>query len=215
MQRTRCPYFRADTALPCNKRVPGSGCAAINGDTSSHAIFGWSDHCVATHPSDLAVALAALDASIVVVNEHGERRIPAAEFHRLPGDNPGRHTELLRDELIIAVEVAAEPSAERSHYLKIRERASYEFAVVSAAALVQLEGTTITRASLALGGVAHRPWRIPEAEQAVAGIDIGDKQGLLDAVAESFRDARPLPDNGFKVVLTQRTAVRALQLAAS
>ncbi|GDY30120.1 FAD binding domain-containing protein [Gandjariella thermophila] len=213
LQRTRCPYFRADTALPCNKRVPGSGCAARHGDTSAQAIFGWSEHCVATHPSDLAVALAALDATIVVRGEAGERRIPATEFHRLPGDEPERHTELRAGELITAVEVPAESGAEHSHYLKVRERVSYEFAVVSAAAVVQLSGTTITGARLALGGVAHRPWRLGGAEQAVVGLSVSDRPALLAAVAADFGDARPLPGNEYKITLAQRAAVRALQAA--
>ena len=211
LQRTRCPYFRADTALPCNKRVPGSGCAARHGDTSAQAIFGWSEQCVATHPSDLAVALAALEATVVVRGEAGERRIPATEFHRLPGAEPARHTELRPDELVLGVEV---PAAGRSQYVKVRARASYEFAVVSAAAVVRLSGTTVEEARIALGGVAPRPWRLPEAEKALVGMDIRDRAGLLGAVAGAFGDARPLPDNEFKVVLAQRAAVRALQEAA-
>lgn len=215
MQRTRCAYFRADTALPCNKRVAGSGCAALAGDTSSAAIFGWTDHCVATHPSDLAVALAALDATIVVLGGDGERCIPATEFHRLPGADPARHNELRPGELITAVRIPAEPTARRSHYLKVRERVSYEFAVVSAAAVVRLEGTLIADARLAIGGVAHRPWRLRAAEDALVGLDIDDEPALRRAVERSFTDARPLPDNAYKVVLAQRAAVRALQEACS
>jgi xanthine dehydrogenase YagS FAD-binding subunit len=211
LQRTRCAYFRSDTPLPCNKREPGSGCSALSGDTSGQAIFGWSDSCVATHPSDLAVALAALNASVIVRGPSGERRIPAVSFHRLPGDTPEIHTSLGSDELVIAVEI---PSiAPRSCYLKVRERASYEFAVVSAAVVVLLEGHTITSANVALGGVAHRPWRLTAAESALAGVSIDDRDALADAVALSFTDSRPLADNGYKVTLAQRTAVRALQEA--
>jgi xanthine dehydrogenase YagS FAD-binding subunit len=210
-QRTRCPYFRSDTAVPCNKREPGSGCSALTDDTSGQAIFGWSEHCVATHPSDLAVALAALGASIEVRGPRGDRSIPATEFHRLPGDEPEKHTELAPDELIVAIDVPG--PAVRSHYLKVRERVSYEFAVVSAAAVVSLNGTEITAATIALGGVAHRPWRLTAAEDALRGVSINDKESIGEAVAESFGDARPLAGNEFKVVLAQRAAVRALMTA--
>jgi xanthine dehydrogenase YagS FAD-binding subunit len=210
-QRTRCAYFRSDTPLPCNKREPGSGCSAVSGDTSGQAIFGWSDSCVATHPSDLAVALAALDAVVIVRGPSGERRIPAVSFHRLPGNTPEIHTELASDELIIAVEIPS--AAPRSHYLKVRERVSYEFAVVSAAAVLTLDGDTISSARIALGGVAHRPWRLTAAESALTGVSISDRNALADAVALSFADARPLADNGYKVTLAQRAAVRALEEA--
>jgi xanthine dehydrogenase YagS FAD-binding subunit len=180
----------------------------LTGDTSGQAIFGWSDDCVATHPSDLAVALAVLDATVVVRGPDGERTIPAAEFHRLPGDTPERHTELAADELIIAVEIPA--PAPRSHYLKVRERVSYEFAMVSAAAIVELDGDTITSARIALGGVAHRPWLLAAN---LEGLDINDRPALAAAIAGPFAEARPLPDNGFKVILAQRAAVRALQEA--
>jgi xanthine dehydrogenase YagS FAD-binding subunit len=217
LQRTRCPYFRADATLPCNQRVPGSGCAARDGDTSAAALFGWSEHCVATHPSDLAVALAALDATVVALGPGGERRIPVTEFHRLPGDEPWRYHELRPDELVTEVLVPAEPSAARSHYLKVRERVSYEFAVVSAAAVVRLadspHGTEIVEARLALGGVAHRPWRLYAAEQALRGRDLRDREGLLAGIAESFADARSLPGNAYKLELAPRAAVRALQTA--
>ncbi|WP_020669355.1 FAD binding domain-containing protein [Amycolatopsis nigrescens] len=213
MQRTRCPYFRADTALPCNKRAPGSGCSARHGENGSHAIFGWSDECVATHPSDLAVALSALDAEVLVRGENGERRIPAAEFHRLPGEEPARHNELAPDELITAIRLPA--TARASHYLKVRERVSYEFAVVSAAAVVEVEGGVLTSAKVALGGVAHRPWRLYEAEAALPGIALDDVKGLRAAVAESFTEAKPLSGNEYKVVLAQRAAVRALRDAGA
>ncbi|WP_435582531.1 FAD binding domain-containing protein [Amycolatopsis thermoflava] len=204
MQRTRCPYFRADTGLPCNKRVPGSGCSARHGDTTSAAILGWSDDCVATHPSDLAVALAALDAVVVVRGPEGERRIPATSFHRLPGDEPARHNYLRPDELITAIEVPR-GGKRFSHYLKVRERVSYEFAVVSAAAVVEWDGETITRARVALGGVAHGPYRME-----LVGVP-------MSRLAEAVRltRARPLPGNEYKVTLAERAAVRAIKEAMS
>ncbi|MGI9004829.1 MAG: FAD binding domain-containing protein, partial [Streptosporangiaceae bacterium] len=157
MQRTRCPYFRADYPLPCNQRVPGSGCAARDGDSSGQAIFGATPDCVATHPSDLAVALAALDATVQLRSEAGVRTVPLTAFHLLPTEDARhRHTVLEPGELIVSVTVPG-PAATRSHYLKVRERVSYEFAVVSAAAVVELAGGAVTAARLALGGVAHRP----------------------------------------------------------
>ncbi|MEV4315998.1 xanthine dehydrogenase family protein subunit M [Actinocrispum sp. NPDC049592] len=210
-QRTRCPYFRSDTPVPCNKREPGSGCSALSGETGGLAIFGWSEQCVATHPSDLAVALAALDATIVVRSAEGERRIPATEFHTLPGDEPARTTELRPDELIVAVELPY--IAPNSFYLKVRERVSYEFAVVSAAAAVSLAGNEIASAHVALGGVAHRPWRLTAAEAALSGVAIDDKAALGRAIEQSFVDARPLAGNEYKVILAQRAAVRALMTA--
>jgi xanthine dehydrogenase YagS FAD-binding subunit len=155
--------------------------------------------------------LAALDAEVIVRGPAGERRVPAVSFHRLPGDTPEITTSLAADELIIAVEVPA--PAPKSHYLKVRERVSYEFAVVSAAAVLSLDGDTISSARIALGGVAHKPWRLTEAESALAGVSITDRNALADAVALSFTDARPLADNGYKVTLAQRAAVRALEEA--
>ena len=157
MQRTRCPYFRAEVILACNKRAAGSGCAARHGENRTHAIFGWSDACVATHPSDFAVALAALDATIRIVGFRGERTVPVTGFYRLPGDDPTIETVLGPDELIIAIEVPAGPHTRASHYLKVQERASYEFAMVSVAAAVIRDGDVVTDARLALGGVAARP----------------------------------------------------------
>ena len=215
MQRTRCPYFRADYPLPCNQRVPGSGCAARDGDSSGQAIFGATADCVATHPSDLAVALAALDATVDLRSAAGVRTVPLAGFHLLPTqDARHRHTVLEPGELIVSVTVPALPAA-RSRYLKVRERVSYEFAVVSAAAVVELDGRSITSARLALGGVAHRPWRLPAAEAALAGagVSLDDLDALRAAVAVSFADARPLPGNVYKIQLAQRAAVRALRTA--
>ena len=212
MQRTRCPYFRAETELACNKRRPGSGCAARNGWTRSAAIFGWSDACVATHPSDLAVALAALEATVHVRGPAGTRYLPLDVFYRLPGDEPARETSLRHGELIVAVELPATPLAARSRYLKIRERSSYEFALVSAAAAVVLDGNRIGSARLALGGVAAMPWRNVDAERRLAGVAL-DGAALANALTELFAEALPLEHNAFKIDLARRTAVRALLMA--
>ena len=192
MQRTRCAYFRDEDELPCNKRRPGSGCAALHGLNRNHAIFGWSEACVATHPSDLAVALAALDAIVIVRGQAGERSIAFGDFHRLPGRAPELDTTLVRGELIVAIEVPASSEARASHYLKVRDRQSYEFALVSAAAAVALDGDRIRSARRAMGGVAHKPWRLAAAETALCGISLDDSNGLRSAIAASFADARPL-----------------------
>ncbi|MEC4016910.1 FAD binding domain-containing protein [Streptomyces sp. H27-D2] len=218
-QRTRCPYFRAETALPCNKRDPGSGCAALeSGDTAEQAVFGWTPDCVATHPSDLAVALAALDATVLLRGPGGDRRVPADTFHLTPEQAPPeRHTVLAVDELITGIELPGGGSGRLSHYLKLRRRSSYEFALVSAAAVVELtggpRGAEIVSARIALGGVAHRPWRLTAAEEALRGLAADDLPALRAAVAASFTDARPLPDNAYKIELAQRAAVRALRNA--
>ena len=215
MQRTRCAYFRDYDGLPCNKRQPGSGCSALNGLNRSHAIFGWSESCVATHPSDLAVALAALDAIVHVRNAAGERAIPFAEFHRLPGDTPQDDNVLERGELIVGIEIPAHDESRASHYLKVRDRQSYEFALVSTAAAVAMDDRTVQSARLAMGGVAHRPWRLRAAEAALRGVSLNDERRLRGAIAESFGDARPLVHNGFKVELAQRCVLRALQTAGA
>jgi xanthine dehydrogenase YagS FAD-binding subunit len=212
MQRTRCPYFRSETLLPCNKRKPGSGCAARHGENRELAIFGWSDACVATHPSDLAVALAALDATVHVAGPRGERAIPATDFHRLPGTEPQRETMLGAGEMIVGVEVPAGPSTARSNYLKVRQRASYEFAVVSAAVTLDLDGRTIRGARIALGGVALKPWRLTQAERSLRAASY-DHQAMAAAVDGAFREARSLEQNGYKVALAKRTVVRALEHA--
>jgi len=168
LQKTRCAYFRAEEILPCNKRKPGSGCSALHGINDKHAIFGWTQDCVATQPSDPAVALAALDAVFVTEHRDGGRRIPATQFHTLPDQRPQDHNVLRHGELITAIELS-EP-AHRSAYLKVRERESYEYATVSAAAVLELEGATIRRARVALGSVAHRPWRLNATEQRLAGL---------------------------------------------
>jgi xanthine dehydrogenase YagS FAD-binding subunit len=215
MQRTRCPYFRDDDDPPCNKRRPGSGCSALHGLNRNQAIFGWSDACVATHPSDVAVALAALDATVVVRGRAGQRSIDFADFHRLPGTTPERDTVLERGDLIVAIEVPARAEARSSHYLKVRDRQSYEFALVSAAAAVATDGRRIRSARLAMGGVAHKPWRLTAAETALRGLSLDDNDTLRAAIARSFDDARPLAHNAFKVELAQRAALRALQTAGA
>jgi xanthine dehydrogenase YagS FAD-binding subunit len=210
MQRTRCSYFRAETDLPCNKRRPGTGCAARQGENRGHAIFGWSDACVATHPSDVAVALAALDATVQVRGPRGERTIPLVDFYRLPGDAPEHDTVLAHDDLIIAIDVPASPLTSRSHYLKVRERSSYEFALVSAAVALQMDGTRIQQARIALGGVAPKPWRLTAAEGTLVGVPLA-RDTLRHAVDGAFGAARPLAHNAFKVELAKRTVIRALE----
>jgi xanthine dehydrogenase YagS FAD-binding subunit len=215
MQRTRCAYFRDEDDPPCNKRSPGSGCSALHGINRNHAIFGWSDACVATNPSDVAVALAALDASVIVRGLSGERSILFTDFHRLPDSTPERDNVLGRGDLIVAIEVPARVEGRASHYLKVRDRQSYEFALVSAAAAVAADGRRIRSARLAMGGVAHKPWRLVAAEAALPGASLDDIEALRSAIATSFTDARPLAHNGFKVELAQRVALRALQTAGA
>jgi xanthine dehydrogenase YagS FAD-binding subunit len=213
LQRTRCGYFRDDDGLPCNKRQPGSGCSALHGLNRQHAIFGWSDACVAVNPSDLAVALAALDATVRVRGRRGEYAIPFVDFHRLPADTPEQDTALGRGELIVAIDVPASSESLASHYLKVRDRQSYEFAVVSVAAAVALDGRRIASARLAMGGVAHKPWRLSAAERGLVGVSLDDGDRLKSTIAMSFVDARPLTHNAFKVELAQRAALRALRTA--
>jgi len=215
MQRTRCAYFRDEDGLPCNKRRPGSGCSALHGLNRNHAVFGWSEACVATHPSDLAVALSALDSFVIVRGPSGERSIPFTDFHRLPGSTPERDNVLERGDLITAIDVPARPEGRASHYLKVRDRQSYEFALVSVAAAVATDSGRIASVRLALGGVAHKPWRLSAAEAALRDVSLDDGDALKAAIAQSFRDARPLAHNGFKVELAQRAALRALQIAGA
>ena len=215
IQRTRCAYFRDETDGRCNKRNPGSGCAALHGLNRNHAIFGWSQSCVATNPSDLAVPLVAMDAIVIVRGQAGERRIPFTDFHRLPGNTPERDNVLDRGDLIVAIEVPANVEARASHYLKVRDRASYEFALVSVAAALATDGRRIRSARLAMGGVAHKPWRLAAAERSLRGISLEDIDGLRSAIAASFIDARPLAHNAFKVELAQRVALRAMQTAGA
>jgi xanthine dehydrogenase YagS FAD-binding subunit len=213
LQRTRCPYFRAEIEVACNKRHPGSGCAARDGEDRFAAIFGWSERCIATHPSDLAVALVALDAVVDIAGPGGARQVPIDDLYRLPDDAPERETVLNVGELITAIEVPTSPLARRSHYLKLRERAAYEFALVSAAVALDLDGTDIRAARIALGGVAPKPWRLGEAEAALRGISVEDRPALERALHASFADARPRRHNGFKIELAERAVIRALQNA--
>jgi xanthine dehydrogenase YagS FAD-binding subunit len=212
MQRTRCYYFM-DSAFPeCNKRTPGSGCGALKGLNRIHAILGASDQCIATHPSDMCVALAALEARIRVRSANGERVIPIADFHRLPGMTPQLDTNLNPDELIVSIDLPPSPYADHSHYLKVRDRASYAFALVSVAAAVDLDGSRIRGARVALGGVAHKPWRSQEAEEALAG-QTATRAVFENAAKLALRDAKPRQDNGFKIELARRGIVRALSIA--
>ncbi|HEX4576406.1 MAG TPA: xanthine dehydrogenase family protein subunit M [Edaphobacter sp.] len=213
LQRTRCYYFM-DTAFPaCNKRTPGSGCAAIKGFNRIHAILGSSESCIATNPSDMNVALAALNATIHVQGPKGKRAIAIADFHRLPGDTPQRDTNLAPDELIVAVELPAAKFAKHSYYLKVRDRQSYAFALVSVAAGLEMSSNTIQSAGLALGGVAHKPWRSPEAEKFLVGT-IASPDAFKKAADLAVAGAKPYEHNAFKVELAKQSIVRALTLAA-
>jgi xanthine dehydrogenase YagS FAD-binding subunit len=215
MQRTRCYYFYDPTFRECNKRSPGSGCAAIPGYNRIHAILGASPQCIAVHPSDLCVALAALEAVVQLRGPRGERSIPMANFHRLPGTTPQRDTNLEPGELITAIDLPAMPFATRSHYLKVRDRNSYAFALVSVAAVLDLaQDGTIREARIALGGVAHKPWRVPAAEQALAGQTPGDAAWTA-AADQLLRGAQPQRDNAFKVELARRSIARALATTAA
>src|SRR5689334_21834164 len=209
LQRTRCHYFVDPAFAACNKRAPGSACAALDGRNRIHAILGASDACVATHPSDMCVALAALRADVVVQGTGGERRIAIARFHRLPGDAPERDTELAAGELITAVELPPLPFAARSHYLKVRDRASYAFALVSVACALDVAGGTIRGARLALGGVGTKPWRAESAEAMLVGKPPREET-YRAAAEEALRGAAPRKGNAFKVDLAKRSIVRAL-----
>ena len=211
MQRTRCYYFY-DTSAPCNKRQPGSGCAAIEGYNRIHAILGTSDKCIATHPSDMCVALAALDAVVQVSGSKGDRAIPFAEFHRLPEDTPQIETVLQPGELITAVDLPNSPFAENSHYFKVRDRTSYAFAVVSVASALDINNGTIQNARMALGGVAHKPWRSVEAEKILIGAK-PNEQTFQAAAEEILKGAKGYKHNAFKVELAKRAIVRSLTTA--
>jgi len=212
MQRTRCAYFY-DTATPCNKRKPGSGCSAIDGLNRIHAILGASESCIATHPSDMCVALIALDAVVHVTGPAGDRTIAFADFHRLPGDTPHRDTNLDPREIITAIELPARGFATNYTYLKIRDRLSYAFALISVAAALELDGSTIKEARLALGGVAHKPWRDTSAEAALRG-QAANEASFARAADLVLRDARGYAHNAFKIDLARRAIVRALTQAA-
>lgn len=208
LQRTRCGYFR-DVGFPCNKRVPGSGCPAIPGENRIHAILGGSAHCVATNASDLAVALVATGAVLDLHGPQGVRQVPLTAFHLLPGDTPQRETVLRPGELIVAIVLPANAWMRRSAYLKVRDRASFEWAVISAAVALDVEAGRIRDARVALGGVGTKPWRSPAAEAALRG-QPANEASFAAAAQVAVRDAKPLRENGFKVVLAQRATVRAL-----
>lgn len=213
LQRTRCPYFY-DVAMPCNKREPGSGCGAREGLNRMHAIFGWSETCVAVHPSDMAVALAALEATVNVRGTDGRvRAVPFSDFHRLPGETPERDTNLAHGELIESIDLPKPRFAAHSYYLKVRDRASYAFALVSVAAALDTGGGTVREARVALGGVAHKPWRATAAEKALAGRPATEASFVAAAEAE-MASAKPLGLNAFKVELGKRAIVRALLRAS-
>jgi xanthine dehydrogenase YagS FAD-binding subunit len=215
LQRTRCAYFY-DTASGCNKRSPGSGCDARGGDNRLHAILGWSESCIATHPSDFCVALAALDAIVEIEGKSGRREIPLEMFHRLPGDTPDRETVLEPGEMIVAVRLPAEAALFAAHarYLKVRDRTSYAFAIVSTAAALRIEAGVIAQARVALGGVASKPWRAREAEQILVGAR--PNMALFQRAANAaLADAKPSGDNAFKIALACRVVMRALALAAA
>jgi xanthine dehydrogenase YagS FAD-binding subunit len=211
MQRTRCPYFY-DTATPCNKREPGTGCSALKGFNRMHAIFGASEHCIAVNPSDMNVALVALDASVHVSGPKGDRIIQIQDFHRLPGDQPEKDTILDKNELITAVSIPS-VNLTHNHYLKIRDRSSYAFALVSVAAGLALDGKTIREARLAMGGVAHKPWRLKEAEQSLQGKQVSI-EAFQQAADVAMRGARGYGDNDFKLKLGPNTIVEALKIAS-
>jgi xanthine dehydrogenase YagS FAD-binding subunit len=210
LQRTRCPYFRDPQVTSCNKRAPGSGCAAIGGVTRSHAVLGISEKCIATHPSDMAVAMVALDAVVHIRGAKGTRTIPIADLHELPGQHPEIETVLAPGELITHVELPATPFAKTSRYVKVRDRASYAFALASAAVAVQLEGGTIRAVRIALGGVGTKPWRAKDSEEMLVGKK-GDRAAFSAAAAKALAGAKTQDGNRFKVELAQRTIVRALE----
>ena len=212
MQRTRCTYFY-DTTMPCNKREPGTGCGALEGYNRMHAIFGASTQCIAVHPSDMCVALAALDATVVVVGKKGQRHIPFTEFHRLPDDHPELDNHLAKDEMIIGVDIPDNNFAKNSYYLKVRDRQSYAFALVSVAAALDLSGTTINKARLAMGGVAHKPWRLFEVEKFLEGKTISENT-FKQAAQIALQGAKAYEYNTFKLKLAPASIVEAMKHAA-
>jgi len=212
LQRTRCYYFVDAAFTECNKKRPGSGCAALHGEQRLHAILGASDHCIATNPSDMNVALAALDATVRVRGPRGERTIAFADFHRLPGDHPERDNTLAADELIVAIDLPAQGFADHCHYLKLRDRASFAFALVSVAAALDVADGTIRQARIALGGVAHKPWRAKAVEEQLAGKRL-DADVMHSAAKAVVAEAKGLPGNAFKLALAPRAVARALEIA--
>ncbi|WP_426703086.1 FAD binding domain-containing protein [Rhodanobacter sp. Col0626] len=213
LQRTRCVYFR-DTHMPCNKREPGTGCSAIDGFNRTLAILGGSEHCIATNPSDMNVALTALEASVAIHGASGEREVPIGEFYLLPGDTPQRETVMMPGDLITHVTLPPPHAGARSHYLKLRDRASYEFALASAAVVLAIEAGKITHARVALGGVGSRPWRSPEAEKVLLG-KAPTAESFAAAATAALHDAKPQSENGFKVELARRCLTHALTTAAA
>jgi xanthine dehydrogenase YagS FAD-binding subunit len=213
LQRTRCVYFR-DTSMPCNKREPGTGCSAITGTNRTLAILGASEQCIATNPSDLCVALATLEATIHVQGRNGSRTVPFADFHLLPGNTPQRETVLEPGDLITHVTLPPPIAGSRQLYLKLRDRASYEFALASAAVVISAAGGKVTRARIALGGVGTKPWRSPEAEAALVGQAASDAT-FRKAAETALREAKPQSENGFKVELAKRCLTHALRMATA
>src|SRR3954470_12105125 len=214
LQRTRCPYFRDVGYAACNKRAPGSGCAAIGGENRWHAVLGTSANCIAAHGSDLAVALVALDAAVEVRGTGRQRTVPLTDFHRLPDATPHIETVLEPGEVITAITVPASPAARRSHYLKVRDRASFEFAIVSAAVALEMDGPRIRQARVALGGVGAKPWRVPRVEAALAGANL-ESSLLRGAAALAAEGAQGREANDFKIQLMQRAIVRAIENAGA
>jgi xanthine dehydrogenase YagS FAD-binding subunit len=214
LQRTRCPYFRDVGYSACNKRTPGSGCAAIGGENRWHAVLGTSESCIAANASDLAVALIALDAAIEVRGARGDRTVPLSDFHRLPGATPHIETVLEPGEVIAAITVPASVAARRSHYLKVRDRASFEFAVVSAAVALDMDGARVRQARIALGGVGTKPWRVPRVEAALSGASL-EPATLRRAAALAAQGAQGRGHNDFKIELMQRAIVRAVETAGA
>jgi len=214
MQRTRCPYFY-DTVMPCNKREPGTGCSALQGYNRMHAIFGASDKCIAVHPSDMCVALAALDASVLITGPERTRKISFLDFHRLPGDNPEKDNNLQRSELITAIEVPVNAAlAKHSLYTKIRDRASYAFALVSVAAALEMKGKKIQSARLAMGGVAHKPWRLTAAENFLKGKE-ASVANFQQAASLAMKEAKGYGYNNFKLTMAPNTIVDTLKRLAN
>ena len=213
LQRTRCAYFR-DTAMPCNKREPGTGCPAITGSNRTLAVLGTSEHCIATNPSDMCIAMAALEATIHVQGPKGSRAIPFGEFHLLPGNTPHRETVLEPGDLITHVTLPAPIKGSKQLYLKLRDRASYEFALASAAVVISITGQNVTRARIALGGVGTKPWRSQEAEAVLTG-QPANGANFRRAAEAALRDAKPQSENGFKVELAKRCLTHALQMAVT
>jgi xanthine dehydrogenase YagS FAD-binding subunit len=213
LQRTRCVYFR-DTAMPCNKREPGTGCPAITGSNRSLAVLGTSEHCIATNPSDMCVAMAALEATIHVQGTKGSRAIAFGDFHLLPGNTPNRETVLEPGDLITHVTLPPPVAGSKQVYLKLRDRASYEFALASAAVVITIADGNVTRARVALGGVGTKPWRSPEAEAALVG-QAANEATFRKAAVAALRDAKPQSENAFKIELAKRCLAHALKLAAT